>query len=144
MSELMNAIMMFLTGIVALIAIGVAVQNNRSIDKIEDIESRTIEALTMSKQELHARIDDVVNSENAWRPALEKKCKENKDEIDKLVAKMDEYAKTMGKLDEVDFRSRRAQATASDAARCVILNGSMPNGGVDWAGQFPDQEGDHE
>ena len=143
MSELMNSIMMALTAIVSLIAISVAMQNNRAADRIEDTQSRMIETITANKNELNNRVDNVIRAENTWHDHIE-------DEIKNITDKMAAYAKDFGRLDEIDFRSRRAQATASDAARCVVLNhtgvcGDVPVGtGVNWASQFPDQEGDHE
>lgn len=120
--------------VVAGMAFGIA-NLARSVDRIETVQSREIEAFTLSKKNLDGRIDEVIKSENAWHSHIENKLKTTDVEIDAITAKMAEIAKDCGRWDEIDTRIRIADAKAAEAQRMMILNGlnAKENSGVPWA-----------
>lgn len=106
--------------VVAGMAVGIA-NLARSIDRIETVQSKEIEAFTLSKKNLDGRIDEVIKSENAWHTHIENKLKTTDVEIDAITAKMAEIAKDCGRWDEIDTRIRIADAKAAEAQRLMIL-----------------------
>ena len=137
MNVLINLVLTLLAVLAASVAVSIAATNRRTLERVEDVQSRQIEAATANKKEADNRIDSVIRAENAWHEHIE-------DEIKNITDKMDAYAKDFGRLDEIDFRAREASAKASDVARCYMLNGSSETGGVKWASQYPTQEEEHE
>lgn len=125
----MTIAIMILGAIILLgIAFGIA-ENARNIEHLEYIQAKQIESLSLTKAEMNTRLDNYISTHNATVEHYDK-------EIDDIIKKMEHITEEIRRIDhdERDLRSYYVNYRTPE----------VPNGGVPWAKDYPDQEEEHE
>lgn len=117
------ALALVVIGLAAMVAM-VYSQSN-TVRRIEDTQLRQINADTTERKLIDQRINNIITIHNA---AIE----HYDNEIDQIVARMDQITADIARIDNDEKELRR-----------YYVNYRTPvqsNGGVDWAPEFPSQE----